>query len=250
MLIPALRGQAGTVDFVATAIPGIRGSGRICGARIETSYPFGPRLGCPVNLTAFGNRDRLDVGIALDPGRDHRTGGSARVPGRGLRNLGLALGRARVNVLVGTDGSRLSVRAAQRGIEILGRPDHVTLLTVLTEVPGDDAGGIEGSVYSPGEQERDWRAEVAEANAELARTAAALTGGTVDERIEVGEVARTICDVAREMEVDAIVVGSHIHGGLGRLFLGSVSEHVVRHAPCPVLVVRERNPDERSTARP
>jgi WS/DGAT/MGAT family acyltransferase len=67
VLIPALQSQVGTVDFVATAIPGIRGSGRICGARIETSYPFGPRLGCPVNLTAFGNRDRLDVGIALDP---------------------------------------------------------------------------------------------------------------------------------------------------------------------------------------
>jgi len=67
VLIPALHAQAGTVDFSATTIPGIRGSGHICGARIETSYPFGPRLGCPVNLTAFGNKDRLDVGIALDP---------------------------------------------------------------------------------------------------------------------------------------------------------------------------------------
>jgi hypothetical protein len=67
LIIPALRAQAGTVDFVATAIPGLRGSGRICGARIVNSYPFGPRLGCPVNLTAFGNKDRLDVGIAIDP---------------------------------------------------------------------------------------------------------------------------------------------------------------------------------------
>ncbi len=66
MLVPAMRAQAGTVDFVATTIPGLHGSGRICGARIETSYPFGPRLGCPVNLTAFGNKDRLDVGVALD----------------------------------------------------------------------------------------------------------------------------------------------------------------------------------------
>jgi len=67
VLIPALHSQAGTVDFAATAIPGLRGSGHICGARIETSYPFGPRLGCPVNLSAFGHKDRLDVGIALDP---------------------------------------------------------------------------------------------------------------------------------------------------------------------------------------
>jgi WS/DGAT/MGAT family acyltransferase len=67
VLTPALHAQVGTVDFAATAIPGLRGSGHLCGARIETSYPFGPRLGCPVNLTAFGNHDRLDVGIALDP---------------------------------------------------------------------------------------------------------------------------------------------------------------------------------------
>jgi hypothetical protein len=66
VLIPTLQAQAGTVDFVVTAIPGIRGAGRICGARVESSYPFGPRLGCPVNLTAFANRDRLDIGVALD----------------------------------------------------------------------------------------------------------------------------------------------------------------------------------------
>ncbi len=67
VLAPALHAQVGTVDFAATAIPALRGSGHICGARIETSYPFGPRLGCPVNLTAFGKDDGLDVGIALDP---------------------------------------------------------------------------------------------------------------------------------------------------------------------------------------
>jgi len=67
VLIPALHAQVGTVDFAATVIPGLRESSRICGARIETSFPFGPRLGCPVNLTAFAKGDRLDVGIALDP---------------------------------------------------------------------------------------------------------------------------------------------------------------------------------------
>jgi diacylglycerol O-acyltransferase len=66
VLIPTLQAQAGTVDFVATTIPGLHGAGRICGARVESSYPFGPRLGCPLNLTAFGNRDRLDIGVALD----------------------------------------------------------------------------------------------------------------------------------------------------------------------------------------
>jgi WS/DGAT/MGAT family acyltransferase len=67
VLLPALHAQADSVDFAATTLPGLRGSRTICGSTVEATYPFGPRLGCPVNLTAFGNADRLDVGIALDP---------------------------------------------------------------------------------------------------------------------------------------------------------------------------------------
>lgn len=67
LLLPALHAQADSVDFAATAIPGLRATRHICGARIEASYPLGPRLGCPMNITALGNDDRLDVGIALDP---------------------------------------------------------------------------------------------------------------------------------------------------------------------------------------
>ena len=146
-----------------------------------------------------------------------------------------------MHVLLATDGSDQSLRAARRAAELLRSADQLTLLTVVTEIPGDDAGGFEGSVYTPEEMERVWDAELAEAREELERTAAALTTARVDKRIEVGDVARTICRVAEELGVDVIVVGSHGRTGLERLFLGSVSEHVVRHAPCPVLVVREKH---------
>jgi nucleotide-binding universal stress UspA family protein len=145
-----------------------------------------------------------------------------------------------VHALVATDGSEQSIRAARRAADLLRPADQVTLLTVVTEVPGDDAGGFEGSVYTPDEMERVWDAEMAEAREELERTAAALTSAQVDKRIEIGDVAKTICRVAEQLNVDVIVVGSHGRTGLERLFLGSVSEHVVRHAPCPVLVIRER----------
>jgi hypothetical protein len=67
LLLPALHAQADSVDFAATALPGLRRGAHICGSLVEASYPFGPRLGCPVNITAFGNDGHLDVGIALDP---------------------------------------------------------------------------------------------------------------------------------------------------------------------------------------
>jgi nucleotide-binding universal stress UspA family protein len=50
--------------------------------------------------------------------------------------------------------------------------------------------------------------------------------------------ADAIVDYARETHVDIIVVGTHGRGGISHLLMGSVAEHVVRHAPCPVLVVR------------
>jgi WS/DGAT/MGAT family acyltransferase len=67
MLLPALHAQADSVDFAATALPGLPGQRHLCGSLIERSYPLGPRLGCPMNITAFGNDDRLDIGIAIDP---------------------------------------------------------------------------------------------------------------------------------------------------------------------------------------
>jgi len=50
--------------------------------------------------------------------------------------------------------------------------------------------------------------------------------------------AVAIVDYAKEAHVDVIVVGTHGRGPVSRLLMGSVAEHVVRHAPCPVLVVR------------
>jgi len=59
-----------------------------------------------------------------------------------------------------------------------------------------------------------------------------------------GEPAEAIVDAARSEQVDLVVVGSHGRGSVGRFFIGSVSDHVVHHAHCPVLVVRARASEE------
>ncbi|OKH20636.1 universal stress protein UspA [Hydrococcus rivularis NIES-593] len=53
-----------------------------------------------------------------------------------------------------------------------------------------------------------------------------------------GSPARTICQVAREWQVNLIVIGHRGRSGLSELLLGSVSNYVVHHAPCSVLLVR------------
>lgn len=58
--------------------------------------------------------------------------------------------------------------------------------------------------------------------------------------IRMGRAYREICDLARELKVDLIVLASRGNSGLKRMFLGSTAERVVRFAPCPVLVVRQR----------
>ena len=71
-------------------------------------------------------------------------------------------------------------------------------------------------------------------------------GLEVEELVVHGEAASEIVRVAKEREVDLIVIASHGRTGLGRILFGSTAESVVRHASCPVLVVKppqEETPD-------
>jgi nucleotide-binding universal stress UspA family protein len=55
--------------------------------------------------------------------------------------------------------------------------------------------------------------------------------------VQIGEPASRIVALAQELGVDKIVMPTHSRSGLSRLVLGSVTEHVVRFASCPVLVL-------------
>ena len=64
------------------------------------------------------------------------------------------------------------------------------------------------------------------------------TGLEVEDMTVHGEAASEIVRVAKEHAVDLIVISSHGRTGLGRILFGSTAESVVRHAHCPVLVVK------------
>ncbi len=62
---------------------------------------------------------------------------------------------------------------------------------------------------------------------------------TATEAVREGKTWVEICEAAKEEKADIIVIGSHGRTGLSHVLIGSVAETVVRHASCPVLVVRE-----------
>jgi nucleotide-binding universal stress UspA family protein len=58
--------------------------------------------------------------------------------------------------------------------------------------------------------------------------------------VRIGSPAQEITAAATDLHADLVCIGTHGRGGLARVLLGSVAEHVLRQAPCPVLTVRSK----------
>jgi universal stress protein A len=58
--------------------------------------------------------------------------------------------------------------------------------------------------------------------------------------VGMGTAFEVIINTARDSNIDLIIITTHGYTGLRHVFMGSTAERVVRHAPCPVLVVRRR----------
>jgi universal stress protein A len=57
-------------------------------------------------------------------------------------------------------------------------------------------------------------------------------------RVLVGDPWREICEYAQREEIDLIVLATHGSRGLAHMLMGSTSERVVQHAPCPVFTIK------------
>jgi len=68
--------------------------------------------------------------------------------------------------------------------------------------------------------------------------------------LHAGDPGEVICWMAQEHNCDMIIMGTHGHGGLHHLIFGSVAEHVLRHARCPVMTIRNRPSNEPPLTQP
>lgn len=82
----------------------------------------------------------------------------------------------------------------------------------------------------------DWKEKVLSRLRDLGAPAREA-GVEVESEVEEGEPVPTILRRAQEIPAAAVVLGTHGHGGFETLFLGSITEKVLRTAPCPVLAV-------------
>jgi len=79
---------------------------------------------------------------------------------------------------------------------------------------------------------------------QLAAVAATLQTPPREQILHAGTPGDVICWLAQNRQCDLIVMGTHGRTGLMHLLMGSVAAHVLQHARCPVLVVRNRPDNE------
>lgn len=140
------------------------------------------------------------------------------------------------HLLLAFDGSKGAQHAAvfAFGLAQLAHA-KVTVLTVLPQPDIVPVGPLSGyAALMPPMSE----AQAAQTKVQLDQLARNHPEVPTETLVEIGLVADTIVDTAARLKVDLVVVGARGLGPGRRFLLGSVSDRVVHHAPCPVTVCR------------
>ena len=141
-------------------------------------------------------------------------------------------------ILLATDGSKEAAMAAEAAVELSKQSDSEIHVAYVLPAPAQLIGH---HLYSSEMRESVLGAAEREAETFLKERAEQLgaDGGKVAEtHLKSGEPDKEILRLAEELGAGLIVIGSRGLGAVSRALMGSVSESVVRHAHCPVFVVR------------
>ena len=136
------------------------------------------------------------------------------------------------HILVPIDFSEASLKALPVAQRMAGEGGRLDVIHVLHELPPGHPAAMWGKL---GAEER---CENVKAEMRRVLKGLELDHAGVIARVQEGNPARVIVDVAAELGVDQIIIPSHGRHGVPRLVLGSVAEVVVRRAACPVMVLR------------
>lgn len=133
-------------------------------------------------------------------------------------------------ILVPLDGSLLSQRALEPAVALA---DQTGATLLLVRAPVADTLSFAVSEAGQAELRREVLTYLDSIRASTERPNLSPTTQLIE-----GDVASAIIDVAVSQQVDLIIMSTHGYSGLTRWVLGSVTEKVLRSAPCPVLAVR------------
>jgi nucleotide-binding universal stress UspA family protein len=89
--------------------------------------------------------------------------------------------------------------------------------------------------------------EEAQALLKRYRQDALARGVPIEADYQIGDAGHLLCEAAKEWKADLVVIGRRGRSGLEEALLGSVSNYVVHHAPCSVLVIQDVEPDTTGT---
>jgi nucleotide-binding universal stress UspA family protein len=142
-------------------------------------------------------------------------------------------------IMVAVDGSETSQRGLAEAIK-LAKDQKATLAIVhVIDIVIARSGGQFLSGYT--EATRAFARNAIEQAQKTAQAAGLEPELRTPEVVTAGyHVADTVAEEARTWRADLLVVGTHGRRGVSKLLLGSVAEGIVRLAPCPLLLIRDR----------
>ena len=141
-------------------------------------------------------------------------------------------------ILVPTDFSPLASKALQYALR-LAEQFHAGI-TVVHVIEPEVPPAFDGFMIAPPAISSGTSASSAHRLSTLVNSISTARGTRVDSLVRCGLASIEIVDAAKEQDVDLIVIATHGYTGWKHFAIGRTAERVVRAAPCPVLVVREK----------
>ena len=135
------------------------------------------------------------------------------------------------HILLSYDGSEHAKKSAERAAELAATfGAHVTIVTAYPSSPSFILGAEQ---ISDEEMRSYWIAKADELDDVFTSRSV-----SIDKVVKAADPKNLILDTAEELEVDVIIIGSRGLSNYARFMLGGVSQSVVQHAHCDVIVIK------------